>query len=132
MKKVIFILPIVLLMSAIEVSAESIYSLIRQGKLREAADSLSGITTASTRDGNKLFYSSLLEQDADKSAQLMEAALKVAVSAVYRQEIHYRLAQYHFIRGDYTRLGQLVSEYLASLYMEVKGRPLYVVRRRGD
>ena len=64
----------------------------RQGKLEEAADSLSGVSTASTRDGNKLFFLSLIEGSADRAAQLMEAALNTSVAAVYRQEIYYRLA----------------------------------------
>ncbi|UCG62001.1 MAG: SPOR domain-containing protein [Candidatus Zixiibacteriota bacterium] len=113
MKKVIVLLSVLISVFVQDACADRIYSLIRQGRLREAADSLSGVSTASTRDGNKLFFSSLLEQDAVKSARLMEAALEASVSAVYRQEIYYRLAQYHFLRGDYVRLGQLVSEYLA-------------------
>jgi len=110
----IFLVPLALVLLMVgDVRPDNIYSLIRQGRLREAADSLSGITTASSRDGNKLFYSSLLEESADKSARLMEAALSVSVSAVYRQEIYYRLAQYHLLKGDYTRLNQLVTEYLS-------------------
>lgn len=106
------IITVAMLLTVGDARPDNIYSLIRQGRLREAADSLSGVTTASSRDGNKLFYSSLLEQNADKSARLMEAALSVSVSPVYRQEIYYRLAQYHFLKGDYTRVGQLVTEYL--------------------
>ncbi len=112
MMKVLIVLAALLFVTVGDAQSDNIYSLIRKGKLREAADSLSGTTTASSRDGNKLFYSSLLEQDADKSARLMETALSVSVSAVYRQEIYYRLAQYHLLRGDYTRLNQLVTEYL--------------------
>lgn len=113
MKKVIVLLSLLALVTARDVLADNIYSLIRQGRLREAADSLSGVSTASTRDGNKLFFLSLLEQDAAQSARLMEAALQTSVSAIYRQEIYYRLAQYQFIKGDYNRLGQLVGEYLS-------------------
>ncbi|UCE24770.1 MAG: SPOR domain-containing protein [Candidatus Zixiibacteriota bacterium] len=113
MRRLMLLLVVAVVTAASDAAADKIYSLIRQGKLREAADSLSGVSTASTRDGNKLFFSSLLERDAEKSARLMEAALSASVSAVYRQEIYYRLAQFHFIKGDYTRLGQLVSEYLA-------------------
>ncbi len=112
MKKVILLLSVLMFVAQV-IRADTIYSLIRQGRLKEAADSLSGVSTASTRDGNKLFFSGLLEKDAVRSARLLEAALQASVSAVYRQEIYYRLAQYHFLRGDFTRLSQLVSEYLA-------------------
>ncbi|UCD63383.1 MAG: SPOR domain-containing protein [Candidatus Zixiibacteriota bacterium] len=113
MKLARFIFPVLLWSLASSACADNIYSLIRQGRLKEAADSLSGVSTASTRDGNLLFFRSLLEENADRAAQLMEAALKTSVAAVYRQEIYYRLAQYNFLAGDYTRLAQLVSEYRA-------------------
>jgi tetratricopeptide (TPR) repeat protein len=113
MKPLVIILPALLLLMAPNASSENIYSLIKQGKLDQAADSLSGVTTASTRDGNKLFFASLLEPEAKKSARLMEAALKTSVASVYRQEIYFRLAQYHLLEGDYQQLGQLVSEYRA-------------------
>lgn len=92
---------------------DKIYSLIVDGRLREAAELLSEVSTASSRDGNKLFYLSLLEGNADKSARLMEAALKASVGAVYRQEIYYRLAQYYLLKRDLGRLGELVSQYRA-------------------
>lgn len=112
MKKLILLVLVLTLIGVGEALADNIYSLIRQGRLREAADSLSGVSTASTRDGNKLFFLSLLEPDASQSARLMEAALQSSVSAIYRQEIYYRLALYHLAKNEYTRLGQLVNEYL--------------------
>jgi hypothetical protein len=113
MRRLFILVSVSLLTVAPETYGDNIYSLIRQGRLREAADSLSGVSTASTRDGNKLFFSSLLEPDAEQSVRLMEAALQASVSAVYRQEIYYRLVQYYFLKEDRIRLGQLVSEYLA-------------------
>ena len=66
MRNILLLLTVFLLTTALDTNADNIYSLIRKGKLREAADSLSGISTASTRDGNKLFFLSLLEPDADE------------------------------------------------------------------
>ncbi len=92
---------------------DNIYSLIVNGRLAEAADSLSDISTASTRDGNKLYYLSMIESDAERSAQLMEAALNASVAAVYRQAIYFRLAQYYLLCANYARVGRLVNEYLS-------------------
>ena len=108
------ILTTVLIVSiAGSVTADRIYTLIRQGKLAEAADSLSQLSTASRRDGNVLFFQSLLESDALQAVHWMEAALNTSVDAVYREEIFYRLAQYYFGTHQYTRLGDIVNDYQA-------------------
>lgn len=111
MKKAIVFLFSLMLLASSDSSAESIYSLIKRGKLKDASDALSEISTAAIRDGNKLFFLSLLEEDADKSAQLMEASLQASVSPVYLEEIYFRLTQYYFIKSDYARLELLVKEY---------------------
>lgn len=92
-------------------SADNIYSMIKNGKLKEAADSLSKLSTASNRDGNILFYLSLIEKDAVKSTQMMEAALNAGVSPTYKQEIYYKLAQFYFIKNDFESLRKYVAEY---------------------
>ena len=109
------LLPITLLVLALAAPgrADIIYSLIARGDLAEARDSLSSASTALLRDGNHLFYLSLLEPNADKSAQLMEAALNASVSAAYREEIYFRLAQYYFLQGDLKKLEQTVIDYRA-------------------
>jgi len=91
--------------------AADIYDLISAGRIREAADSLARYTTASTRDGNILFLQALIEPDAFKSVQLMEAALKADLKLEYREEAHFRLAQYYFIREDYREMARVVNEY---------------------
>lgn len=111
MKKLLTILVCTLLALAAPTAAESIYSMICSGKLQQAADSLSGSSTASLRDGNRLFYLSLLESDGAKSAQLMEASLKASVAPIFREEIYYRLAQYYFAGGDMERLARTVRDY---------------------
>ena len=95
-------------------SADNIYSLITDGRLKEASDSLSRLATASTRDGNVLFFQSLMEQSADQAARMMEASLRSSVSLEYRPEIYYRLAQYYLIKHDYKDLSRVVNEYRAS------------------
>ena len=92
--------------------ADNLYSLIKHGKLGEASDSLSQKTSASNRDGDLLFYQSMLEENADKSAQMMEAALRASVSAHYRQEISLKLAQYYYLTNDLRNLERIVSDYL--------------------
>jgi tetratricopeptide (TPR) repeat protein len=111
MRKLIILLSCILVSLVPAARAESIYSMILDGKLKEASDSLSSSSTASLRDGNRLFYLSLLESDGTKAAQLMEAALLASVAPVFREEIHYRLAQYYFAEGDMERLGRIVSDY---------------------
>jgi len=113
MKKRLLLIILVILALSIMGRADTIYSLITRGDLDRARDSLSNTSTASLRDGNRLFYLSLLETSADKSAQLMEAALNTSISAAYREEIYFRLAQYYFLRGDLKKLERIVSDYRA-------------------
>ncbi len=100
-----------MLVSAGVVKADNIYSLIMQGRIKEATDSLSAGTKAAIRDGDHLFFQAMLERDAGKSAQLLEASLNAGVSASYRQEIYYRLAQYYLLKGDNDKLQKLVADY---------------------
>jgi len=79
--------------------------------LKEAVDSLSRLTTASNRNGDVLFYQSLVEQDGIKSAQLMQASLRASVSPGYLEEIYFRLAGFYFINDDYENLSRTVNEY---------------------
>lgn len=113
MKKKLLPITLLVLVMAAPSRADIIYSLIARGDLAEARDSLSSASTALLRDGNRLFYLSLLEPSADKSAQLMEAALNASVSAAYREEIYFRLAQYYFLQGDLKKLEQTVIDYRA-------------------
>jgi hypothetical protein len=93
------------------VAAESVYTLILKGKLDEARDSLSQVATASTRDGDILFYQSLLEPDAVQAARLMETALESQVTPRHQEEITFRLAQYYLVKRNYAKLSPLVVEY---------------------
>ncbi len=113
MKKALFLITSVALALSTSCRADIIYSLITKGDLDQARDSLSSTSTASLRDGNRLFYLSLLEPSADKTAQLMEAALNASVSAAYREEIYLRLAQYYFVQGDLKKLERAVNDYRA-------------------
>ncbi len=95
------------------VGAESLYSLILDGKLEAARDSLQQLSTAALRDGDQLFYQALLASDADQAARLFSAALNAGVSPYYLEKIYYRLAQYHFMKGNYKHLGEHIQQYRA-------------------
>lgn len=92
---------------------DRLYELIKEGRTAEAVEALSKISNASLRDGNSLFFLALLEPDAGKAAGLMRAALKASVSPLYHEEIHFRLAQYYHIKGDYRKLSEYVTTYRA-------------------
>ncbi len=111
MKKLLFTLFIVIACS-VTGYAENVYSLIKKGRLAEAKDSLSQRSSALNRNGDDLFFLSMLDESADKSAQLMEASLRASVSASFRQEIYFKLAHYYFIKKDFRLLKKTVDEYL--------------------
>ena len=112
MKRIAFALLVLLAFIPLDdVSGTGIYDLIAEGRIREATDSLARYTTASTRDGNILFLQALIEPNALKSAQLMEAALKADLKLDYREEALFRLGQYYFISENYTDMARVVNEY---------------------
>ncbi len=105
---------VVLLMSLVlQARADNIYALIKKGDIDQARDSLSNVATAALRDGNTLFYQSLVEPDAERAARLMRAALTASVSTMYREEISYRLGQYYLLTKQYDALGTLLADYNA-------------------
>lgn len=110
MKRLVTVILAAVILSS-GISAESIYDMIAGGRVKEAQEALSRAVTASSRDGDVLFYQSLLETDAARAAQQMEAALRASVSLKYREEIYYRLAQYYLISGQYLDLARVVNEY---------------------
>ncbi len=95
------------------VAAGDIYSLIVGGELDLAEDSLASLPSTALRNGNMLYYASMIETDADKSAALMEAALSSSVSAIHREKIQFLLAQYYFLKGDHAHLSKIVTDYLS-------------------
>jgi len=110
MKFWIILLLIGLLLSS-SISAESIYELITKGNLEQAADTLSKLSTASVRNGNILFFHSMLESDAVKAVQLMEASLEASVDIQYREEIYCRLAQFYLLKENYLKLQRIITDY---------------------
>lgn len=105
------ILALGIILSAQSLSAESILGMIQKGKIKEATDSLSKLSTASNRDGNTLYYLSLIEIDGNKSALLMEASLNASVSPIYVEQINYKLIQYYFANGDYKKAKRQINNY---------------------
>ncbi len=101
-----------LVISAGDVNSGDIYSMIKNGDIDAARDSLSKLSTAAQRNGNYLFYLSLVERHAQKSVELMEAAQKAGVSAIYREEIEYRLAQFMILSGNTRKASKITTNYL--------------------
>ena len=97
---------LLLVTPAVGSAATDIYKLIVEGDLRQAADSLSSVSTASTRNGDLLFYAGLLETDGDKTIKFMQAALQASVSPLHREQIYLRMAQYYHINRDLDNLGR--------------------------
>ncbi len=95
-------------------SPKDTYVLIKEGRLQQAHEALSSVSTAALRDGNTLFFQSLLETDAAKAADLMEAALTASVDGRYREEAQYRLAQYYFVTDQRQKLHKLIADYTSS------------------
>jgi len=91
--------------------ADTIYDLIKAGRVDEARDSLSRQASVSVRDATTLFCQALLEPEADRAVRLMEAALSSGPPAQYREEITFRLAQYYLMRRDYRKLSEAVTDY---------------------
>ena len=60
-----------------------------------------------------MFYQSLLEQDAGRSAKLMEAALRASVDVEYQELIYLRLAQYYYFSGQTAKLSEHLANYRA-------------------
>ena len=101
------------LLACADAGSQTVYELIQGGRLEEARDSLSAHASAAVRDGNTLFYQSLLESNGAASARLMNAALDATLPSQHREEITYRLAQYYLLRKDYRRVTDLLTDYFS-------------------
>ncbi len=101
-----------LLALSVTSDGSDLYQLILEGNIEQAADSLSSVSTASTRDGNLLFYAGMLETDGARAARFMQAALQASVSPLHREQIYLRLAQYHLLNRHLDSLGDIITEYL--------------------
>jgi tetratricopeptide (TPR) repeat protein len=94
------------------VKSETVYSLIQRGQIEEARDSLSRQVSAGVRDGDALCLQGMLESDGAAAARLMEAALAAARPSQYWEETTYRLAQYYLLQRNYSRVTELVTNYM--------------------
>ena len=113
MRRTVIGIVVLLFLGRTSASAGDIYTLIREGNLQEALDSLSEQSSAALRDGRLLFFQSFLERNGAESARLMEAALNASVPARFNEEILLRLVEYYYLTGNQRKLAALVSEYRA-------------------
>ena len=111
MKTPTIILALIFLGLTPTTKAGDLYGLIMEGRITEAADSLSRLATASTRDGNLILLRSLIAADADEAASLMETSLKSSLSHGYQQQVYYRLGYYYLMKKDYLNLSRIVNQY---------------------
>jgi hypothetical protein len=102
-----------LALSTEPVRSADIYQMILDGRVDEARDSLSLLVSATTRNGDVLFFQGLLAPTGAESARLMRAALDASVSARYQEEIYFRLAQYYALQHNARDLSGILSEYSA-------------------
>ena len=110
MRRAVAGIVVLLLLGRTAASAGDIYTLIREGNLQEASDSLSIQSSAALRDGRLLFFQSFLEKNGAESARLLEAALNASVPARFNEEILLRLSQYYYLIGNQRKLSALVTE----------------------
>ncbi len=94
-------------------NAKDLFSLIKNGNLREAQDSLSRYSSAGSRDGRIVFCQALIETNGKSSARALEAALNASVPVRYQEEIYLRLAEIYLLEQNHRRLTELVAEYSA-------------------
>jgi tetratricopeptide (TPR) repeat protein len=113
MRAILIALSILILLISSDVCGADIYALISSGRLDEAREARFNLSTAAQRDGNNLFFQSLLEPDAGRSAQLKQAALKASVAGLYQEQIYYGLAQYYLAIDDYPKLNEIIGQYLS-------------------
>lgn len=88
-----------------------ILSLIRQGKIDEALDSISALSSTFSERGNILFYRALIEPNADSSVALFAAALENKVNSQFEEVIAARLAYYYLTVGEMDKAVQKAEEY---------------------
>jgi hypothetical protein len=111
MTQLTIILSFVAFLTASDYNVNDIIQLIRSGKTTEASESLDLVLDKIPTDGNLMFCSALLEPDADSSTQIFRNVLTSNADDSFKQEACFRLAQYAFIRGDFSTTFSALKEY---------------------
>ena len=73
------------------VQADDLVDLIYSGKLDQARDSLSRVSTAASRDGDILFCRGLLQSDGVEAARMFEGALNASASLSQQEDAYFYL-----------------------------------------
>ncbi|MFZ1683571.1 MAG: SPOR domain-containing protein [Candidatus Zixiibacteriota bacterium] len=89
-----------------------ILSLIEAGRLDDARDSISALSSTFAERHNMMFYQALLEPNADSSARLFQAALSGSLSEANQEVIAMRLAFYKMTKGDIEGAQEQIAAYM--------------------
>ncbi len=103
-----------LVLNGIVSAGDDIYEYIHKGELEKASELLSASSTASIRDGNRLFFQALIEPNAERVLQLLQAATRADLDMEYQEEAQRRLADIYFTGGHFTKLTKLIANYQAT------------------
>ncbi len=104
MKTLLLILTALMLCDSLgaDESIDKIYNAYSRGDIESARESLRSLPQVSTRDGNHLFMSALLEKDAVSIKDKINASLKSNIDGKYIEEAYFRLLQLAEASGDTT------------------------------
>jgi len=83
-----------------EERVDQVYELYRTGDVSQARQEFQKLPQASTRDGNRLFVTALLEPSGQRARELMETALRSNLDGKYQAEARFRLIQLAEAAGD--------------------------------
>jgi hypothetical protein len=93
-------------------SNADILSLIESGKLDDARDSISALSSTFAERHTMMFYQALLEPNADSSAKLFQAAMSGSLSEANQEVIAMRLAFYKMTKGDIDGAREQITTYM--------------------
>ncbi|MDZ4722427.1 MAG: SPOR domain-containing protein [candidate division Zixibacteria bacterium] len=90
---------------------QDIYSIIMRGDVAQARRILTSQTPANASIGDNLFFQSLLERRAVRSAELLKSAISKGLAPRFQEEAHLRLAQFYFAKHDAANLAKVSEAY---------------------
>jgi len=95
---------LIYLISVGSVFSNEILDQINRGKIDRAREMISRQATAARRDGNLLYFQSLIEADGTESFKFLQASFKADIDPEFLEDCVYRMAQFHLASGDLEKL----------------------------